>query len=128
MKSFIFALLMLLSIAIFVIFNSNQTVSRIDAMLALTEILPKNTEEFEATSEQANLAVHELNELWESCFPLISFTAGYENTNRCDEAFIALDVHFKNGNGAEFTAALAEFRDSLARLRILEGIHWQGIL
>ncbi len=128
MKSFIFALLLLLSVTVFVVVNANQTVSRIDDMLALTEILPKNTEEFETISEEAALAVHELTELWDRCFPRISFTAGYENTNRCDEAIGTLAVHFKNGSGAEFTVAISEFRDSLARLRILEGVHWQGIL
>ena len=128
MKSFIVALLMLLSVAVFIIFNASQTVSRIDDMLALTEVLPKDAREFDTMSEQAKLAVYELSELWERCFPMISFTAGYENTNRCDEAIGALAIHFKNGSGAEFTVALSEFRDSLTRLRILEGIHWQGIL
>ena len=128
MKSFIFALLMLLSVTVFVVFNANQTVSRIDDMLSLTEILPKNAEEFETMSEQVQLSVYELRELWKHSFPLISFTAGYENTDRCDEAIRSLVIHFENNNGAEFSVSVAEIRDSLSRLRILEGIHWHGIL
>lgn len=128
MKSFIFALLILLSITIFVTVNANWTVSKIDELRALTEILPKTTAEFETMSEQAKLAVYELTELWERCFPVIAFTAGYENTNRCDEAIGALAIHFQNGSAAEFAVEISEFRDSLARLRILEGVHWQGIL
>ena len=128
MKSFIFALLMLFSVTVFITFNAHQTVSHIDEMLALTEILPKNKKDFENSSEQTALTVDELTKLWEKCFPLISFTAGYENTNRCDEAIGALEIHFKNGDGEDFSVALSEFRDSLGRLRILEGFHWQGIL
>ena len=128
MKSFIFALLMLLSIAIFVIFNSNQTTSHIDKMLTLAEKLPKTKKDFENQSENTEIIFRELTGLWKTYFPLISFTAGYENTDRCDEAMIALSVHFENGNGEDFSAAVSEFRDSLARLKILEGLHWQGIL
>ena len=127
MKSFIFALLMLLSISIFVTFNALQTVSCIDDMLALTEALPKSAEEFETVSEEAERTMNELTQLWERCFPLISFTAGYANTNRCDEAVGALSIHLKNNNGTDFAVALSELQDSLARLRILEGFHWQGI-
>ena len=127
MKSFIFALLILFSVTIFIAFNAYQTVSHIDEMLALTEMLPKNKSDFETSSEQTLLAVNKLTSLWGNYFPLISFTAGYENTNRCDEAIGALAIHFKNGNGEDFSVALSEFRDALGRLRILEGFHWHGI-
>ncbi|MBQ3489377.1 MAG: hypothetical protein IJA86_02175 [Clostridia bacterium] len=127
MKSFIFALLMLLSVTVFVTVNAKQTVSHIDEMLTLTEILPQNKKEFENKSPEAELTVLKLTELWERNFPMISFTSGYENTNRSDEAIGALSMYFENGNGSDFTVALADFRDSLARLRILEGLHWHGI-
>ena len=127
MKSFIFALLTLLSIAVFVCFNAAQTVSHIDEMLALSETLPKNKADFNKQTKETALAVQELSALWERWFPLISFTAGYENTNRCDEAIGALAIHFENGSGEDFAVSLSEFCDSLARLRILEGVHWHGI-
>jgi hypothetical protein len=127
MKSFIFALLMLFSVTVFITFNAHQTISYIDEMLALTEILPKDKFDFENQSEQTLLAVNELTALWKKWFPLISFATGYENTNRCDEAIGALAIHFKNGNGEDFSVALSEFRDALDRLRILEGFHWQSI-
>ena len=79
------------------------------------------------TNEQTLLAVNELTARWKKWFPLISFATGYENTNRCDEAIGALAIHFKNGNGEDFSVALSEFRDALDRLRILEGFHWQSI-
>lgn len=127
MKSFIFAWIMLLSVTLFTTINAFQTLSHIDEMLLITEILPKNKEDFENQSDEISLSVYELSQLWEKYFPLISFTAGYENTNRCDEAIGMLEIHFNNGNGEDFSVALAEFRDSLARLKILEGLHWHGI-
>ncbi|MBE6665491.1 MAG: hypothetical protein E7603_04600 [Ruminococcaceae bacterium] len=127
MKSFVFALLMLFSVTVFITFNAHQTVSYIDEMLTLTEFLPKSEKDFENPSAQFALTVNELTALWEKYFPMISFTAGYENTNRCDEAICALAIHFENENGEDFSVALSEFRDALGRLKILEGFHWQGI-
>lgn len=127
MKSFIFALLMLLSVCIFVTVNACKTTSRIDAMLSITEILPKNEEEFKNQTKKTETAVLELTRLWGKYFPLIAFTAGYENTNRCDEAIGALEIHFANSNGEDFSVSLSEFCDALSRLRMLEGFHWQGI-
>lgn len=127
MKSFIFALLLLISSALFVTINAAQTVRKIDEMLAISDELPKTEEEF-FIANGAEDQVKALIDLWDREFPIIVCTAGYENTNRCDEAIGALAVHFQNQSGAEFSVALSEFRDSLSRLRILEGIHWQGIL
>ena len=127
MKSFIFALLLLISTALFVTINAAQTVRKIDEMLAISDELPKTEEEFFIANGAEN-QVKALIDLWDREFPIIVCTAGYENTNRCDEAIGALAVHFQNQSGAEFSVALSEFRDSLSRLRILEGIHWQGIL
>ena len=127
MKSFIFALLLLISSALFVTINAAQTVRKIDEMLAISDELPKTEEEF-FIANGAEDQVKALIDLWDREFPIIVCTAGYENTNRCDEAIGALAVHFQNQSGAEFSVALSEFCDSLSRLRILEGIHWQGIL
>ena len=127
MKSFIFALIIFLSSALFVTINSAQTVKKIDKMRAITDALPKTEDDF-LIAHGAEDQVEALIALWDVEFPSIVCTAGYENTNRCDEAIGALAVHFYNKSGAEFSVALAEFRDSLSRLRILEGIHWQGIL
>jgi hypothetical protein len=126
MKSFIFALLLLLSVSLFVTVNAVKTVSRIDQMLAIADDLPKNEADFISANGTAD-KVNALISLWDKEFPSIVCTAGYENTNRCDEAIGALAVHFQNRNGADFSVALSEFCDSLSRLRILEGIHWQGI-
>lgn len=126
MKSFIFALLLLLSVSLFVTVNAVKTVSRIDQMLAIAKDLPKNEADFISANGTAD-KVNALIFLWDKEFPSIVCTAGYENTNRCDEAIGALAVHFQNRNGADFSVALSEFCDSLSRLRILEGIHWQGI-
>lgn len=126
MKSFIFALLLLLSVSLFVTVNAAQTVSRIDQMLAIADDLPKNEADFISANGTAD-KVNALISLWDKEFPSIVCTAGYENTNRCDEAIGALAVHFQNRNGADFSVALSEFCDSLSRLRILEGLHWQGI-
>ena len=126
MKSFIFALALLLSVTLFVTVNSAKTVNRIDTMLAIANGLPKAMEDFSDISGIEN-NVTTLVKLWDKEFPSIVCTAGYENTNRCDEAIGALAVHFKNENIADFTVALSEFCDGLSRLRILEGIHWQGV-
>ena len=126
MKSFIFALLLLLSVSLFVTVNAVKTVSRIDQMLAIAKDLPKNEADFISANGTAD-KVNALISLWDKEFPSIVCTAGYENTNRCDEAIGALAVHFQNRNGADFSVALSEFCDGLSRLRILEGIHWQGI-
>lgn len=127
MKSFIFALIMLLSVSVFITVNACKTTAHIDEMLALTECLPKTEEDFENQIKKYEAAVLELTQLWEKYFPSIAFTAGYENTNRCDEAIGALEIHFTNRNGEDFTVSLSEFCDALSRLRMLEGFHWQGI-
>ena len=127
MKSFIFALFLLLSVSLFVTVNAAKTVASIDKMLAIANGLPKTEEAFgnaDGTKEQ----VHALLALWDKDFPVIVCTAGYENTNRCDAAIGALAVHFQNKDGADFSVSLSEFCDGLSRLRTLEGICWAGIL
>ena len=126
MKSFIFALLLLISTALFVTINAAQTVRKIDEMLAISDELPKTEEEF-FIANGAEDQVKALIDLWDREFPIIVCTAGYENTNRCDEAIGALAVHFQNQSGAEFAVSLTEFCDGLQRLRTLEGISWEGI-
>ena len=127
MKSFIFALFLLLCITLFVTVNARQTVNSIDKMLDIANSLPKYAEEF-ALAGHIEDDVFALISLWDREFPLLVFTAGYTNTNRCDEAIGALAVYFQNKNGPDFTVALSEFCDSLSRLRILEGMGWEGIL
>lgn len=125
MKSFIVACILLLSVTLFVVFNAHTTVSAIDEMLALADTLPQTAADFEyGEAEEKVLA---LTALWDQKFPCIAFTAGYENTNRCDEAIGALTIHFKNQNALDFAVSLSEFKDTLERLRILEGFHHEGI-
>ncbi len=127
MKSFIVALILICSVTVFIIINAGQTVSAIDEMLALAESLPQNVDIFDTEYENIQETVYSLCLLWDKKFPYIAFTAGYENTNRCDEAIGSIRVHFENRNGTDFTVARAEFCDCLDRLRILEGFHLQGI-
>ena len=126
MRSFIFAVFLLSAVTVFTAINAVQTVRRIDEMLALADTLPKNEEEF-SSAEDIDKSVLALIELWDREFPAIALTAGYDNTNRCDEAIGALEVHFRYNNGADFTVALSEFCDGISRLRILEGFRLEGI-
>lgn len=126
MKSFIIAISLLFSITVFVTVNSSKTISRIDQMLKIAEALPKTEEAF-LHGEYADEDVLALIALWDRHFPVLVYTAGYANTNRCDEAIGALAVHFHNQNGSDFAVALSEFCDGLRRLRTLEGFDWDGI-
>ncbi len=119
------ALILLLSVTLFVILNSGATIRTIDEMLALTDELPLNSASLDY--EKSAPYVHALAKLWDEKFPIIAFTAGYTNTNRCDEALGALVINFQNRNADDFTAALLSFRDALLRLHILEGVHIEGI-
>ena len=127
MKSFVLAVSLLLTVCLFISINAGKTVLYIDEMLEIADTLPQ--------TEEAFLSAHDINDrvlalitLWDRKFPAIARTAGYANTNRCDEAIGALFVHFQNRNGAEFAVARSEFCDGLHRLRTLEGVCWEGIL
>ena len=126
MKSFLLAILLLSIVSLFVLSNARKTVLRIDEMLSITTALPKTEEAF-SSAEDIDNDIFTLIDLWDQEFPKIARTAGYANTNRCDQAIGALAVHFQNRNGAEFSVALSEFCDGLHRLRTLEGISWEGI-
>ena len=127
MKSFTVALILLLSVILFVGFHTHKTLAYIDEMLSLADTLPQNAADFEKRSQKDDEAILALIDLWDEYFPFIAFTAGYDNTNRCDTAIGEIDIHFQNRNASDFSAALSEFCDSLARLRILEGFHLEGI-
>ena len=73
MKSFIFALIILLSSALFVTINSAQTVKKIDKMLAITDALPKTEDEF-LIANGAKDQVEALIALWDVEFPSIVCT------------------------------------------------------
>ena len=126
MKSFLLAIVLLLAVSLFVSINAGKTVLRIDEMLSIANALPKTEEAF-LSAENISDEIFALINLWDQEFPKIVRTAGYANTNRCDQAIGALAVHFQNRNGAEFAVALSEFCDGLHRLRTLEGICWEGI-
>ena len=126
MKSFIFAVCLLLTVGLFVTVNAFHTVYRIDILLEIANQLPKTEAEFENAAD-IDEAVFSLISRWDKEIPFIVCTAGSGNINRCDEAIGALAVHFQNQSGAEFAVALSEFCDGLKRLRILEGIHPEGI-
>ena len=126
MKSFILAIFLLLSVSLFVFVNAGKTVCRIDEILRIANKLPKTEESFLSADDISNDVFH-LIDLWNQEFPKIARTAGYANTNRCDQAIGALAVHFQNRNGNEFAVTLSEFCDGLYRLRMLEGINWEGI-
>ena len=126
MKSFIIAISLLLSVCLFVTVNALQTTARIDEMLKIAGSLPQTEEAFQKANAMEG-DVLALIALWDRVFPSLVCTAGYANTNRCDEAIGALAVHFQNRDGDDFAVALSEFCDGLSRLRILEGITWEGI-
>ncbi|MBQ8495842.1 MAG: hypothetical protein IJ489_00095 [Clostridia bacterium] len=125
MRSFIIAWVLLFSVILFVSLNAFVTVRAIDEMTALAETIPLSANDisYETDAEK----VHTLAALWDRWFPYIAFTAGYTNTERCDQALGALTVYFGNRNFSDFAAALSEFHDALLRLRILEGFHIEGI-
>lgn len=127
MKSFILAITLLLTVSIFTTVNACKTTSRIDEMLNLANTLPKTEEAF-LYAKDFDDDVLALISLWDQIFPSLVCTAGYANTNRCDEAIGALATHFQNRNGSDFTVALSAFCDGLSRLRILEGMSWESIL
>ena len=126
MKSFLSAIFLSLTVCLFVSINASKTVFRIDEMLHIANTLPKTEEAF-SSADDINRDVSMLIDIWDHEIPKIARTAGYANTNRCDQAIGALAVHFQNRNGAEFAVALSEFCDGLQRLRTLEGISWEGI-
>ena len=126
MKSFLLAILLLSIVSLFVLSNARKTVLRIDEMLSITTALPKTEEAF-SSAEDIDNDIFTLIDLWDQEFPKIARTAGYANTNRCDQAIGALAVHFQNRNGNEFAVTLSEFCDGLYRLRTLEGISWEGL-
>lgn len=125
MKSFIVAWILLFCVICFVSINAFITVRAIDEMTALTETIPLSVDEilYETDAEK----VRTLSALWDRYFPYIAFTAGYTNTERCDQAIGALSIHFRNRNFSDFAAAVSECHDALLRLRILEGVHAEGI-
>ena len=126
MKSFILAIFLLLSVSLFVFINAGRTTARIDEMLRIANSLPKTEAAFLSADGIGN-DVSALIGLWDREFPEIARTAGYANTNRCDQAIGALAVHFQNHSGAEFAVSLSEFCDGLQRLRTLEGINRESI-
>ena len=126
MKSFLSAIFLSLTVCLFVSINASKTVFRIDEMLHIANTLPKTEEAF-SSADDINRDVSMLIDLWDHEFPKIARTAGYANTNRCDQAIGALAVHFQNRNGNEFAVTLSELCDGLYRLRTLEGISWEGL-
>ncbi len=126
MKSFILAISMLTTVFLFIIFNAAKTTSCIDEMLRIAEQLPQTEAAF-IHADHIGDDVIALTSLWDQKFPVLVYTAGYANTNRCDEAIGALAVYFQSRNASDFAVALSAFCDGLSRLRILEGIGWEGI-
>lgn len=126
MKSFILAIFLLLTVSLFVFVNAGKTLTRIDEMLHIANSLPKTEDAFLSAADIRD-EVSALVDLWNREYPKIVRTAGYANTNRCDQAIGALAVHFQNHNGAEFAVSLAEFCDGLYRLRTLEGVSREGL-
>ena len=120
MRSFIIACVLLSLVILFVCLNSFATVRTLDEMLSLSAMLPETAEDFRLRYEDYRPTAEKLWSLWNEKFSRIAFTAGYENTNRCDEAIGALKIHFQNKNAQDFTVSLSEFRDALKRLRHLE--------
>ena len=96
-------------------------------MLEITEALPLEAKDFKKDDETRAL-VDKLYNLWDKKMGRIVFTGGYDNCNRADEAISALYIHYHNDNGGDFTHARLVLLDSLNRLKMLEGLHFDSIL
>ncbi len=119
MKTFIIALVVLVLVSGFVIWNAWDLTRTLDTLLSLTEALPFESADFKETPE-TGAHIHELYRLWDKSFDRIAMVSGYENLSRADEAIGSLFIHYENGNAADFTHARLMAWDSLKRLRHLE--------
>ena len=126
MKTFLIALLLLLLIVGFVICNTIDLQKTLHELIALTEALPFEASEFRQSPETQEI-VEKLYHLWDKEFNRIVFTSGYLNCNRADEELTALFIHYRNNNAEDFTHARLLLWDSLCRLKILEGFHFDSI-
>lgn len=126
MKTFVIAIIIFSVVIGFVIWNAIDLQKSFGEMLALTEALPFDIEDFKQDAQTKEL-VDKLYYLWDKKFDRIVFTSGYENCNRADEAITALFVHYKNNNASDFTHARLILWDSLRRLKMLESFHFDSI-
>ncbi len=126
MKSFMIALVLLVLVIGFIVWNAIDLQKTFDEMLVIVESLPFEAKEFKKDAETEH-AVEELYRLWDKNFARIAFTSGYDNCNRADEALGSLFIHFKNDNASDFTHARLMFWDSLRRLKMLESFHFDSI-
>ena len=127
MKTFIAAIVILSAIIGFVIWNTIDLQKTLGEMLEITEALPLEAKDFKKDDETRAL-VDKLYNLWDKKMGRIVFTGGYDNCNRADEAISALYIHYHNDNGGDFTHARLVLWDSLNRLKMLEGLHFDSIL
>ena len=126
MKTFLVALVILVLVIGFVIWNALDLKKTFEELLTITEALPAEASEFqkdEATREK----VDALWRIWDKKFARITFTNGYENCNRADEALVSLVIHYQNDNAEDFTHARLIFWDSLCRLKTLESFGLDSI-
>ena len=127
MKTFIAAIVILSAIIGFVIWNTIDLQKTLGEMLEITEALPLEAKDFKK-DEETRALVDKLYNLWDKKMGRIVFTGGYDNCNRADEAISALYIHYHNDNGGDFTHARLVLWDSLNRLKMLEGLHFDSIL
>ncbi len=126
MKTFITALIMLALITGLVIWNAVELSHTMKELIALTEALPVNADEF-VKNEKNDAALDALIRLWDRNFTRIALTSAYENLNRADEAIGSLAVHYQNDNANDFTHARLMAWDSLNRMKDFESFSLKNI-
>ncbi len=126
MKTFIAALCLFAVTLGFVIWNTVDLQKTFEEMIALTEELPFDAEDFKKDSETEE-TVEKLYRLWDKKFPRLVIISAYENLNRADEALNALFIHYQNNNANDFTNSRLLFWDSLHRMQTLEGFSFGSI-
>ena len=127
MKTFVIALLLMGIIFVFVCYNSLTILHKTDILLTMAENFPANAAEFEEKKRTIAHEVESFSILWDSSVPMLTYTSGYENLNRADEAAILLYAAFLNDCAADFVAARYDFCDAMRRLRSFEKISFSSV-
>ena len=110
------------------LFFSTVTASRIDALQAITENLPKTQEQYRANKESIAESVSVLAEDWSGAVTYFSYVCGYAALNRADEAIWNLYAAIEAEDYASAIIARYQLLDALRRMRELEEISFASVL
>lgn len=90
--------------------------------------LPESVDAFEAARAYNSEAPHILYENWDHAIRILSFSIPYAQIDRADEAIAELIAAWNARDSANYLAAREKTKDTLQRIHMLQGVHWQGIL